>query len=94
MKLTMRRKTIWKSISDSRRGSSACLDIQSRFQNVSAIILLKAPAKGMKVLIDGRTFVDYAQFGSGIAVPGYVAREAGMPFKTYTAHDSMILNFA
>jgi len=27
-------------------------------------------------------------------VPGYVAREAGLSYKTYVALDSMILNFA
>ena len=32
----------------------------------------------MKVRIDGRTFVDYASFDSGLAAPGYVAREAGL----------------
>ena len=45
-------------------------------------------------IILSRTFVDYAQFESGVVVPGYVAREAGLSYKTYVALDSMILNFA
>jgi hypothetical protein len=48
----------------------------------------------MKVRIDGRTFVDYVRFDSGVAVPGYVARAANLPFSTYIPEDSMILNFA
>jgi hypothetical protein len=31
----------------------------------------------MKVRIDGRTFVNYAQYDSGIVVPGYVAEKKG-----------------
>jgi hypothetical protein len=48
----------------------------------------------MKVRIDGRTFIDYAQFESGVVVPGYVAREAGLTYKTFLPLGSMILNFA
>ena len=48
----------------------------------------------MKVRVDGRTFVNYAQFESGVVVPEYVAQKAGLPFQPYTANDSMILNFA
>lgn len=47
----------------------------------------------MKVRIDGCTFISYAQFDSGVAVPGYVANEAGLSHHCYTAQDSMILNF-
>jgi hypothetical protein len=68
-------------------------ELKGRFENVYAILPLKEPAAGMKVLIDGRTFVDYAQFESGVVVPGYVARAAGVPFAPYAAGESMILNF-
>jgi hypothetical protein len=69
-------------------------ELKEKFHNVYAIVPLKQPVSGMKVLIDGRTFVDYAQYDSGIAVPGYIAREAGLPYKNYVPDDSMILNFA
>lgn len=69
-------------------------EIGKKFRNVYAVVPLKTPTNGMKVRIDGRTFVDYAQFESGVAVPGYVAREAGMTYKTFKPLDSMILNFA
>ncbi len=69
-------------------------DLKGRYGDVYAIVPLKEPQAGMKVLIDGRTFVDYAQFKSGIVVPGYVARAAGMPHDPYRASESMILNFA
>ena len=68
-------------------------ELKKRYNNVNAIIPLKHPVMGMKVRIDGRTFVDYAQFESGVAVPGYVAEDAGMPWNTYIPNDSMILNF-
>jgi len=58
------------------------------------IVPLCGPVRGMKVRIDGRTLVDYARVDPGMAVPGYVAREAGLPGTTYMAEDSMILNFA
>jgi hypothetical protein len=73
-----------------RLGFSA---LKHRFRDVYAIVPLKQPADGMKVRIDGRTFVKYAQFDNGVVVPGYLARETGLPFKAYAAKDSMILNF-
>ena len=69
-------------------------DIRSQFKGIHAIVPLLQPVSGMKVRIDGRTFVDYAQFDSGVVVAGYVAREAGLPYQTYVANDSMIRNFA
>ena len=68
-------------------------DAAKKFRNIFAVVPLKKPAGGMKVRIDGRTFVDYAQFESGVVVPGYVAREAGLSYKTFLPLDSMILNF-
>ena len=68
-------------------------DIRDRFKGAHAVIPLKEPTKGMKVRIDGRTFVNYGQFDSGIAVPGYVAKEVDLPYETFVPNDSMILNF-
>jgi hypothetical protein len=59
---------------------------------VQAVVPLKQPVEGMKVRIDGRTFVDYAEFDSGVVVPGYEARETTLPRRPWTANDSMILN--
>jgi hypothetical protein len=68
-------------------------DLKEKYKNTYAIIPLKAPEKGMKVRIDGRTFINYAEHMSGIAVPGYLAREAGRSFKAFAPQDSMICNF-
>ena len=40
-------------------------DIGELYREAYAIIPLKSPLPGMKVRIDGRTFVNYAQFGLG-----------------------------
>jgi len=69
-------------------------DIRSRYGDVDAIVPLKRPVNGMKVRVDGRTFVNYAQFESGVVVPVYVAREAGLSYQTFMPNDSMIRNFA
>jgi hypothetical protein len=69
-------------------------DVKEKFNHANAIVPLKNPVSGMKVLIDGRTFADYAQYDSGVAVPGYIARESGLPYRTYRPDESMILNFA
>ena len=68
--------------------------LKNKFANVYAIVPLKAPVAGMKVRIDGRTFVNYAEYDTGVAVPGYLAQKAGLPFKEFVPNDSMILNFA
>ena len=68
-------------------------DAKNCYRHVNAIVPLKAPVRGMKVRIDGRTFVGYVQFDSGVAVPGYVAAESGLPHRAYEARDSMVLNF-
>ncbi len=68
-------------------------NIQGTYQDVNAIIPLKEALPGMKVMIDGRSFINYAQFDTGIAVPEYVAKETGMRYRTYMPADSMILNF-
>ena len=69
-------------------------EAKERCKNVYAIVPLKHPVSGMKVRIDGRTFVNYAQFESGIVVPNYVARNVDLPHRAYIAKDSMICNFA
>lgn len=69
-------------------------DIQEQYQNIYAVVPLKQPVNGMKVRVDGRTFVNYNQFESGVVVPNYVAKETGLPYKTFIPNDSMIRNFA
>ena len=64
-----------------------------RYENTFAVVTLKTPQKGMKVRIDGRTFVNYAEYDSGIVVPGYLAREAGQSYRTFVPQNSMICNF-
>jgi hypothetical protein len=68
-------------------------DLTTKYSRVNAVVPLKAAIHGMKVRIDGRTFVNYAKFDSGVAVPGYVARDAGLPHTAFIPNDSMILNF-
>jgi hypothetical protein len=69
-------------------------DLYDKYLDREVVVVLKKPLPGMKVRIDGRTFVNYAEYASGFAVPEYIARNANIPFKHYTANDSMILNFA
>ncbi len=76
-----------------RAGQMGFPDLKELYHDVNAVVPLKHEVPGMKVRIDGRTFVNYARYDSGIAVPGYVAKAAGLPYKTFVANDSMILNF-
>ncbi len=69
-------------------------EIEKGYRNVYAIVPLKAPVNGMKVRVDGRNFVNYAQFESGVVVPHYVARQVDLPYRKYAAKDSMVCNFA
>jgi hypothetical protein len=69
-------------------------ELEEKYGQVYAIVPLKHPKTGMKVRIDGRTFVNYAQYDSGIVVPGYMADEAVQPYKPFIPNDSMILNCA
>jgi hypothetical protein len=68
-------------------------DLGEKYRTASAIIPLKAPQRGMKVRIDGRTFVNYAEYDSGVAVPGYLAKAAGRKYRVFVPNDSMICNF-
>lgn len=67
--------------------------LAERCRNAYAVVPLKSPQAGMKVRIDGRSFVNYVEDASGIAVPGFLAREAGRSFRTFVPQDSMICNF-
>ena len=69
-------------------------EVEKDYTKVYAIVPLKHPMRGMKVRIDGRTFVNYAQLDSGIVVPHYVAEQVNLPYRPYIAPDSMIYSFA
>ncbi len=69
-------------------------EAEARYRNVKAIVPLKTPVKGMKVRVDGRTFVNYVQFESGVALPGHVADRSDLPRSDFVVQDSMILNVA
>ena len=68
-------------------------ELREKYKEVYAVVPLKAPKPGMKVRIDGRTFVNYALFEPGVAVPGYIVDDASQPHQTYIPNDSMICNF-
>lgn len=68
-------------------------DLGERYKTACAIVPLNAPQSGMKVRIDGRTFVNYAEHDSGIAVPGYIAKALGGNYRSFVPNDSMICNF-
>jgi hypothetical protein len=68
-------------------------DVKQQYAMVNVIVPLKKAAGGMKVRIDGRTFVNYARFDSGVVAPGYVAEDAGLSYTAFIPNDSMILNF-
>ena len=69
-------------------------DLKEAFGKSHAIVPLKKPRNGMKVRIDGRTFVNYVECESGMAVPGYVADVANHCRRPFVPNDSMICNFA
>ena len=69
-------------------------DLASKYEKINAIIPLKEPLEGMKVRIDGRTFVNYAQFDSGIAIPGHIAGDSSLSSTTFIPENSMICNFS
>jgi hypothetical protein len=68
-------------------------DLAECFRTASAIVPLRTPQDGMKVRIDGRTFVNYAEYDSGIAIPGYLAKSSAKNSRTFIPQDSMICNF-
>ncbi len=85
----------YREVSIAQKAEELGLDeIKECYKDAYAIIPLKHPIDGMKVRIDGRTFVNYSQFDSGVVVPHYVARQVDMPRKSYVPQDSMICNYA
>jgi hypothetical protein len=68
--------------------------VKERYSDDYAIVPLKHPVEGMKVRIDGRTFVNYSQFDSGVVVPQNIANQVDLPRKAYVAQDSMICNYS
>jgi hypothetical protein len=68
-------------------------ELKEKYKAAYAVVPLKTPKPGMKVRIDGRTFVNYALFDSGVAVPGYLVNDVSLPHTTYIPNDSMICNF-
>jgi len=75
-------------------GELGFADIKECYKDAYAIVPLKQPVGGMTVRIDGRTFVNYSQFDSGVVVPQYVASQVDLPRKAYVAQDSMICNYS
>lgn len=67
--------------------------LHETYADRDVVVSLKEPMPGMKVRIDGRTFVNYAEYAEGFAVPVHIAKRANVPFETFRANDSMILNF-
>ena len=68
-------------------------ELKDRFSGREVVVTLNKPQPGMKVRIDGRTFVNYVEFEDGFAVPEFIAKEAGFSADPYHAGCSMILNF-
>jgi hypothetical protein len=64
-----------------------------QLRGVEAVIPVKKSVDGMKVLIDGRTFVGYREYGPGIAVPGHVAGQITLPASPYVPADSLVRQF-
>jgi hypothetical protein len=69
-------------------------DLKEKYRGMEAVVPLKHTIDGMKVMIDGRTFVDYAQLETGVVIPGHIAREASLPSKHYEAPESIVRVFS
>ena len=69
-------------------------EVKERYSDDYAIVPLKHPVEGMKVRIDGRTFINYTQFNSGVVVPHHIAKQVNLHQRAYVAKDSMICNFS
>jgi len=67
------------------------LELKDRYKDISAVVPLEIEW-GVSAMINGKDLCDYAQLNSGIAVPAYVAEEAGLPSKQYQPKDIMYLN--
>ena len=66
-------------------------ELKDRYDKVAAIVPLEIEG-GVGAIVNGKDLCDYAQLNSGIAVPAYVAEEAGLPSKQYQPKDIMYLN--
>ena len=68
-------------------------DLGNEYKTTEAVVFVKNPKKGMKVMIDGRTFVNYASLGPGVAVPSHVAKRTALKHKPFIAADSLVRIF-
>jgi hypothetical protein len=68
-------------------------NIAEKYRGIAVAVPLKRTLKGMKVMMDGRTFVDYAQLETGVVIPGHIAKEASLPNKHYQAPESIVRLF-
>ena len=68
-------------------------DIEECYKDALAILPIDGPVEGMKVRIDGRTFVNYVQFDTGVVVPNHISQFSTLNHSPYTAQNSMICNF-
>ncbi len=68
-------------------------DVATKYRKVLAVVPIREAEHGMKVRIDGRTFVNYGQLESGVAIPGRAVKQSRRSYTTYIPNDSMILNF-
>lgn len=69
------------------------VDIAEKYRGIVVEVPLKRTLNGMKVMMDGRAFVDYAQLETGVVIPGHVAREAALSGKHYEAPESIVRVF-
>jgi hypothetical protein len=69
-------------------------NIVEKYRGVDAVVPLKHTIDGMKVMIDGRTFMDYAQLETGVVIPGHIAKEAALPSKHYEAPETIVRVFS
>jgi hypothetical protein len=67
--------------------------LAEKYRGIAAAVPLKRTLNGMKVMMDGRTFVDYAQLETGVVIPRYIAKEAALPTKHYEAPESIVRVF-
>ncbi len=68
-------------------------DLGSQYKDAEAVLFVNGGKKGMKVMIDGRTFVNYSTLGPGVAVPSYVAEKTALKHEPFTAAESLVRIF-
>jgi hypothetical protein len=68
-------------------------NIAEKYRGIAAAVPLKRKLNGMKVMMDGRAFMDYVQLETGVVIPGYIAKEAALPNKHYEAPESIVRVF-